>query len=84
MLAVKKSRKLIQANPGSPVAKTLAALVIALESDQAFLLSQMYSLSYSQIELTLEILGEWRLDRHYSSKGRLQDTSLQASELAGG
>ena len=41
-------------------------------------------LNYSQFELTLEILGEWRVDRHCSSKGRLQDTSFQASELAGG
>ena len=84
MLAVKKARKLIQASPESPGAKTLAALVIALESDQAFPLSQLYSLSYSQFELALEILGEWRLDRHYSSKGRLLDMSLQASELAAG
>ncbi|MDZ4103227.1 MAG: hypothetical protein U1E12_16280 [Hydrogenophaga sp.] len=84
MLAVKKARKLIQASPESPGAKTLAALVIALESDQAFALSQLYSLSYSQFELALEILGEWRLDRHFNSKGRLLDTSLQASELAGG
>ena len=84
MLAVKKARKLIQTSPESPGSKTLAALVIALESDQAFALSQLYSLSYSQFELALEILGEWRLDRHYSSKGRLLDTSLQASELAAG
>lgn len=84
MLAVKKARKLIQASPESPGAKTLAALVIALESDQAFPLSQLYSLSYSQFELALEILGEWRLDRHYSSKGRLLDMSLQASALAAG
>jgi hypothetical protein len=64
---------------------SLAALVNALESDQGFPLSQLYSLSYSQFELTLEILGEWRLDRHCSSKGRhLQYKSLHASELAGG
>lgn len=42
MFAVKKSRTLIQANPESPVAKTLAALVIALDSDQAFPFSQLY------------------------------------------
>lgn len=84
MLAVKRARKLIQASPESSGAKTLAALVIALESDQAFALSQLYSLSYSEFELALEILGEWRLDRHYSRKGRLLDTSLQASELAAG
>jgi hypothetical protein len=36
MLAVKKARKLIQANPDNSDSKTLSALVIALESDQAF------------------------------------------------
>jgi hypothetical protein len=81
MLAVKKARKLIQTQPETPGAKTLAALVIALESDTAFPLGQLYTLSYGQFELALEILAEWRLDRHYSSKVRLLDLSVQASEL---
>lgn len=81
MLAVKKARKLVQANPDSPGARTLSALVVALESNQDFPLSQLYALSYSQFELALEVLGEWRLDRYYSSKGRLLDLSLQASKL---
>lgn len=82
MLAVKKARKLIQANPESSDSKTLSALVIALESDQAFPLAQLYAMNYPKFELALEILNEWRLDRHYSSKGRLLDVSVQASELA--
>lgn len=82
MLAVKKVRQLIEANPVSPGAKTLSALVIALESGQAFPLGELYALGYSQFELALEILGEWRLDRYYSSKGRLLNLSLQASELS--
>lgn len=81
MIAVKKARKLIQANPESPNAKVLASLVIALESNQTFPLSQLYTLSYSHFELALEILAEWRLDRYYSSKGRLLDLSVQAAEL---
>ena len=60
MLAIKKARKLIQTSPESPGSKTLAALVIALESDQAFPLRQLHSLSYSPFELALETLGEWR------------------------
>lgn len=83
MLAIKKARKLIQTNPDSPSAKVFSALVIALESNQAFPLNQLYTLSYSQFELALEILAEWRLDRYYSSKGRLLDLSVHASELAG-
>ncbi len=83
MLAVKKARKLIQTNPETQSAKVLSALVIALESDQAFPLSQLYTLNFAHFELSLEILSEWRLDRYYSSKGRLLDLSLQASELTG-
>ena len=79
-----KARKLIRANSDCPGAKTFAVLVIALESDHGFPLSQLCPLSYSQFKSALEILGEWRLDRRYSGKGRLLDTSLQASELAGG
>lgn len=81
MLAVKKARKLIQSNPESEGAKVLSELVIALESDQAFPLSRLYTLNFSQFELALEILSEWRLDRYYSSKGRLLDLSLHAAEL---
>lgn len=81
MLAVKKARKLIETMPESPEARTLSALVIALESDQPFALSRLYELSYAKFELALEVLAEWRLDRYYSSKGRLLDLSLHASEL---
>lgn len=81
MLAVKKARKLIQTEPGSPGAKVLSALVIALESNEAFPLNQLYTLNFTQFELALEILSEWRLDRYYSSKGRLLDLSVQAAEL---
>ena len=84
MLAVKKARKLIQTDPESAGAKTLSSLVIALESNEAFPLGQLYALSYPQFELALEILAEWRLDRHYSSKVRLLDLSVQASQLAAG
>ncbi|QHE75962.1 hypothetical protein [Hydrogenophaga sp. PBL-H3] len=81
MIALKKARKLIQADPETPSAKVLSALVIALESNQAFPLNQLYTLSYPQFELALEILAEWRLDRYYSSKGRLLDLSVHAAEL---
>lgn len=81
MLAVKRARKLISANPASPAAKVLSALVIALESDEVFPLNQLYTLDFAHFELALEILAEWRLDRYYSSKGRLLDLSLQATEL---
>lgn len=81
MLAVKTARKIILANPGSPEAKTLSTLVIALEAERDFPLSQLYTLTYPHFELALEILREWRLDQYYSSKGRLLDVSMHATEL---
>jgi hypothetical protein len=81
MLAIKKARKIILTNPDHPGAKVLASLVIALETSHPFPLSQLYTLDFEQFELALEVLAEWRLDRYYSSKGRLLDLSLQAAEI---
>ena len=81
MLAVKKARKLIQSNPESEGAKVLSELVIALESNQAFPLSRLYTLNFSQFELALEILSEWRLDRYYSGKAKLLGASVQLTAM---
>jgi hypothetical protein len=79
MRALKQARKLIQADPGNPVAKVLSRLVMSLESDQPFLLSDIYTLSYEDFLLAMELIKEWRLDRYYASKVKLLDTSLQVS-----
>lgn len=82
MIAVKEARKFIEGSPESPAAKVLAALVISLESGETFPLHQLYTLSFEQFELALRIVKEWRLDRYYSSKGRLLDLSMHASQMA--
>jgi len=43
--------------------------------------AQLYQLDDKRFELALEILDEWRLDRHYASKLRLLDTSTLAQEM---
>ncbi|MBB1077418.1 hypothetical protein HUU62_23725 [Rhodoferax sp. 4810] len=80
MLAIKKARKLIEANPGEPAAKIIAALVLALESETSISVAQLYKLDDKRFELALEILDEWRLDRHYASKLRLIDSSTLVQE----
>lgn len=75
MIAIKKARKLIESNPSHESSQVLASLVIALETDQHFLLSRLYSLDFDRFELALSILAEWRLDRYYASKFRLIDAS---------
>ena len=80
MLAINKARKIILTNPDHPGAKVLAELVIALETGHPFPLNQLYTLNFEQFELSMQVLAEWRLDRYYSSKGRLLDLSVQTAE----
>ena len=81
MLAIKKARKLIEANPNTDASKTLAALVVALEMEASFPISSLYTLSDKPFQLALDILAEWRLDRYYASKARLLDASTQVQQL---
>ncbi len=81
MLAIKKARKLIENNPNEPASQIIAALVLALESETSISVAQIYQLDNKRFELALEILDEWRLDRHYASKLRLLDSSNLAREL---
>ena len=64
MNAIKKSRRLIEANPATDTAKTLARLVRALESDEKFELGDLYKLDYESFALAIDVLKEWRLDRY--------------------
>ena len=80
MLAIKKARKLIEANPSSEASRTLAALVVALETEASFPLNSIYTLGDKPFQLALDILAEWRLDRHYAKKMRLMDVIHQAQQ----
>lgn len=77
MNAIKKSRRLIEANPATDTAKTLARLVRALESDEKFDLGDLYKLDYENFSLAIDVLKEWRLDRYYMGKVKLLDISVQ-------
>lgn len=77
MRALKKARKLIENHPEKQSSDTLSRLVVALESDQPFRLSDLYELSYDDFTLAMEVMTEWRLDRYYTSKAVLLDLSMQ-------
>ena len=81
MNEIKKARRLIEANPLTKAAKTLAALVRALESEEKFDLTDLYKLSYDDFNLSIDILKEWRLDRYYSGKAKLHDLSVQVASM---
>lgn len=80
MRALKKARKLIENHAGKPKAEILSRLVLALESEAPFLLSDLYKLDYDDFQLAMEIMAEWRLDRYYTSKAVLLDLSMQVSQ----
>lgn len=79
MRAIKEARKLIQRDPQSLTGQTLSRLVLALENQSTFSITEIYSLDYEAFNLALEILQEWRIDRYYASKVKLFDISTQAS-----
>ena len=81
MHAIKKARRLISADPYTEAAKTLAHLVRALESDEAFDLGTLYALNYEDFDIAIDILKEWRLDRYYMGKAKLHDLAVQVSTL---
>lgn len=64
MNAIKTARKLIAAEPKSDTVKTLARLVLSLESEAAFDITSLYALDLKAFELAIEILKEWRIDRY--------------------
>ena len=83
MLAIKKARKFIENHPSDPASRTLAGLVMALELEQPFELADLYKLNFDKFELGMEILEQWRLDRHYSGKGKLLNAAMQLPQALG-
>lgn len=81
MNAIKKTRKLIEINPSTDAAKTLARLVRALESDEKFALGDLYGLDFESFTLAIDVLKEWRLDRYYMGKVKLLDISVQMASF---
>ena len=81
MRAIKEARKFIERSPKHPQAMTLSRLVLALESEGDFAIADLYQLDGERFKLALEILDEWRLERHYASKSKLFDVTMQLAVL---
>jgi hypothetical protein len=81
MNAIKEAQRHIAKDPFSESARTLAQLVLTLESKEPFALERLYELDLDRFELALQILKEWRLDRYYAGKSKLYDISLQLRDL---
>lgn len=79
MRAIKETRKLIQQYPDDPACEILARLVLALENESNFPLSDIYKLDRDSFTLAIRLITEWRLDRFYEGKARLFDLSYQVT-----
>jgi hypothetical protein len=81
MRAIKKARRLILNQPQSQVAKTLSSLILSLENETEFSISDLYQLDLKEFELAINLLEEWRLDRFYEGKAKLFDVSVHYHEI---
>jgi len=81
MNAIKRARNFIEQNSNEPAALVLAQLVLALETEHSFQISDLYELDLEHFNLAIEILKEWRLDRYYAGKAKLFDLSVQMAAL---
>ena len=81
MNAIKEAKKLIAKHPFEATAKTLADLVLSLESREPFQLERLYALDLAHFDLAVQIVKEWRLDRYYAGKAKLYDVAVQVQGL---
>ena len=81
MRALKRIRHRIETDPTATASQQLAQLVLALEGQGSLDVKALYEMDFNAFELALELLREWRLDRHFSAKFRLMDASLVAQGL---
>jgi hypothetical protein len=82
MRALKQARKRIEQDPASPNSVLLTRLVLAIEGQGPFEVKDLYELDFDAFDLALQILNEWRLDRHFSAKFRLMDMAAANAELS--
>lgn len=81
MRAIKEARHLIEESPTEESSLILARLVLALETEASFALSDIYKLNRNHFDLALKILQEWRLDRYYAGKARLFDSAFHVAGI---
>jgi hypothetical protein len=79
--AVKTIAKFIRNNPDSGAGEILRDLCAALESRQSFEIHRIYDLDKKPFEMALDLLEEWRFDRHVVER-RLQKYLDQRDEEA--
>ena len=81
MHAIKGVRKLIESDPADASAQILASLVLALENEGSFQISNPCYPDFDKFKLALKIIDDWWLGRYTCGKVRLFDLSFQLASL---
>ena len=81
MRVIKKARRLILNQPQSLAAQTLSKLILSLENETEFSISDLYRLDLKEFEMAISLLEEWRLDRYYEGNAKLFDLSVYYHQL---
>ena len=71
MHAIKQIRKYLENNSTSESAPMLERFAAALTEEKEFPLADLYRLSYEEFELAIDLLKDWRFDRHYAENLKL-------------
>ncbi len=82
MRAIKKAKKLIEKSPDQAYSKVLSQLVLSLESEAVFPIKQLYDLPQEEFDFAIQILKEWRIDRHYMGKAKTFDAAYHALSMS--
>jgi trimethylamine:corrinoid methyltransferase-like protein len=81
MRAIKKAEKIIEKDITKPFARVLSQLIVSLESEDVFHIRQLYDLPPEEFNLAIEVMKEWRIDRHYMGKSKTFAAAYYASAL---
>lgn len=79
MRAIKKVKKIIEKSPNSFEGLTFAKLILALESDELFAVSDLYKLNSNDFDLAVELMKDWRIDGFYVGKAKAFDTATHSN-----
>ncbi len=76
MDAIKRVQRYLEHNRDTEQAIILRHLALSLAEERPFALAELYSLGMPEFELAMQMLDDWRLDRHYARRMRLLDDLL--------
>jgi predicted DNA-binding protein (UPF0251 family) len=82
MRAIKQVKKFIENDPTSKAGQTFSRLILSLESDEEFLVKDLYQLDTQKFDLAMEVLKDWRIDRFYLGKAKVFDAATHAQALS--